>query len=207
MTTVNQQIRPFLVIFLLVFSFFTTLAQDPPPFPDPPSGKRCMAIVIDGDTLPRIDLNAVNVYAQYEFKTQKQREQWTRIKFNVKKVYPYAIVAAAKLKEYDVALSRMTDEHLRKAFIKVCEKDLRNQFEEELKGLTVSQGKVLMKLIDRETGKTTYEIVKEMRGGFQAGMWQAVASLFGNSMKVEYDAEHEDLMIERAVKLVEAGQF
>ncbi|NBQ48084.1 MAG: DUF4294 domain-containing protein, partial [Sphingobacteriia bacterium] len=75
------------------------------------------------------------------------------------------------------------------------------------KGLTVSQGRALMKLIDRETGRTTYELVKELRGGFQAAMWQAVASLFGNSMKVNYDAEHEDLLIERAVKLVEAGQF
>ena len=163
--------------------------------------------IINGDTVPVVDLNTVNVYTQFEFSTKKQKEQWTRTKYNVKKVYPYAIIASAKLKEYDLALSRMQDEHLRKAFIKVCEKDLREQFEDDLKNLSVSQGKVLMKLIVRETGKTTYEIVKEMRGGFQAAMWQSLASLFGNSMKVEYDPEHEDLMIERAVKLVEAGQF
>ncbi len=182
------------------------LAQDdlPPPNALP---TRVRAEVIDGDTVPVIDLNTVNIYTQFEFKTKKQREQWTRVKYNVKIVYPYAIIASAKLKEYDLALSRMQDENLRKAFIKVCEKDLRNQFEKDLKNLTVTQGRVLMKLINRETGKTTYQIVKEMRGGFQAAMWQSLASLFGNSMKVEYEPEHEDLMIERAVKLVEAGQF
>lgn len=123
------------------------------------------------------------------------------------KVYPYAILAAAKLKEYDLALSKIENENLRKAFIKACEKDLRRQFEEDLKGLTVSQGRVLMKLIDRETGRTTYELVKELRGSFQAAMWQTVATLFGNNMKIAYDPLHEDIMIERAIKLVEAGQF
>ena len=192
------------VILLLLLLQVDCLGQDA--VPEAPQ-IRLRGEIINGDTVPVVDLNTVNVYTQFEFSTKKQKEQWTRTKYNVKKVYPYAIIASAKLKEYDLALSRMQDEHLRKAFIKVCEKDLREQFEDDLKNLSVSQGKVLMKLIVRETGKTTYEIVKEMRGGFQAAMWQSLASLFGNSMKVEYDPEHEDLMIERAVKLVEAGQF
>jgi hypothetical protein len=125
----------------------------------------------------------------------------------VKKVYPYAILAAAKLKEYDKVMEKMTDEDLKKAFLKVCEKDLRNEFEDELKDLSISQGKVLMKLIDRETGKTTYDLVKQLRGSFQAAMWQTVARIFGHNMKSEYDANIEDIMIERAIKLVENGQF
>lgn len=194
------------VILLLLLLQVDCLGQDiSPEAPQPQI--RLRGEIINGDTVPVVDLNTVNVYTQFEFTTKKQKEQWTRTKHNVKKVYPYAIVASAKLKEYDLALSRMQDEHLRKAFIKVCEKDLRQQFEDDLKKLTVSQGRVLMKLVVRETGKTTYEIVKEMRGGFQAAMWQSLASLFGNSMKVEYDPENEDLMIERAVKLVESGQF
>jgi len=122
-------------------------------------------------------------------------------------VYPYAILAAAKLKEYNNALNRMTNKEMQKVFLKQCEKDLKKDFEEELKALTVSQGKILMKLIDRETGETTYEIVKQLRGTFQAAMWQALARIFGHNMKVEYDAKAEDLMIERAIKLVESGQF
>ncbi len=173
----------------------------------PEQGFRCRAIVLEGDTFPLVVLNDVEVTTDFVFKTSRQREQWTRTKFNVKKVYPYAILAAAKLKEYDKALEKISDEHLKKAFIKACEKDLRNEFEDELKGLTVSQGKILMKLIDREAQKTTYEIVKQLRGSFQAAMWQTVACIFGHNMKVEYDARVEDVMIERAVKLVEAGQF
>lgn len=173
----------------------------------PETGFLCQAIVVEGDTFPLVNLEPVYVTTDYVFKTRKQKEQWTRTKFNVKKVYPYAILAAAKLKEYDFVLQKIEDKQLRKAFLKACEKDLRAEFEDELKGLTVSQGKVLMKLIDRETNKTTYEIVKQLRGSFQAAMWQTVACLFGNSMKVEYDARVEDIMIERAVKLVENGQF
>lgn len=173
----------------------------------PKVGFRCRAEIVNGDTLPMVLLNTVYVYTEYVFKTPRQYEQWTRVKHNVKKVYPYAILAAAKLKEYDKALEKMQDEDLKKAFLKVCEKDLRNEFEDELKNLTISQGKVLMKLIDRESGKTTYEVVKQLRGSFQAAMWQTLARLFGNNMKIEYDAQVEDIMIERAIKLVENGQF
>ncbi len=173
----------------------------------PKAGIRCRAEIVNGDTIPSVDLGTIYVYTNYVFKNQHQYELWTRTKYNVKKVYPYAILAAAKLKEYDKVLEKMNDEKLKKAYLKVCEKDLRHEFEDELKELTVSQGKVLMKLIDRETGKTTYEVVKQMRGSFQAVMWQALATLFGNTMKVEYDANTEDIMIERAIKLVESGQF
>lgn len=173
----------------------------------PEVGFRCRAEIINGDTVPIVDLNTVYIFGEYEFKNKRQLEAWTRMKFNVKKVYPYAILAAAKLKEYDKALEKIEDKEYRKVFLKVCEKDLREQFEKELKGLSVSQGKVLMKLIDRETGRTTYELVKQLRGNFQAVMWQTVARLFNNSMKDEYDPVVEDILMERAVKLVEAGQF
>lgn len=173
----------------------------------PPAGFRCRAEIVNGDTIPVVDLNTVYVYADFVFKNRKHFEMWTRTKRRVKVVYPYAILAAAKLREYDKALEKMQDENMRKAFLKVCEKDLRKEFEDELKNLSIDEGKILMKLIDRESGKTTYEIVKQMRGSFQAVMWQAVARIFGNNMKDEYDPAVEDIMIERAVKLVETGQF
>jgi hypothetical protein len=125
----------------------------------------------------------------------------------VKKVYPYAILAAAKLKEYNQIMEKMTDERTKKAYLKTVEKELKAEFEEPLKNLTTTQGRILLKLIDRETGNTSYELVKNFRGGFQAFMWQGVARLFGNNMKAEYDPNGEDIMVERAIKLVEAGQF
>lgn len=207
----NRQQRNFSsALLLLIFSFISayTFAQEPDlTIPVRQPGIKVKAEVIKGDTVPVVDLPYVYVYTEYVYKNRRQYEQWTRVKYNVKKVYPYAILAAAKLKEYDRILEHMPDPKVRKAYLSVCEKDLRHEFEDELKDLSINQGRVLMKLIDRETGKTTYEIVKEMRGGFQACMWQAVARIFGNNMKDDYDGEAEDVMIERAIKLVESGQF
>jgi hypothetical protein len=170
-------------------------------------GRFTRAEVVNGDTVPVVDLGTVNIYTTYEFRSRRQREQWTRTKYNVKKVYPYAILAAAKLKEYDLHLAKMESEAQRKSYIKACERDLRNEFEDDLKQLTVTQGKILLKLIDRESGKTAYQVVRQLRGAFQAAMWQTVATIFGHNMKSEYDGAIEDIMIERAVKLVESGQF
>lgn len=168
---------------------------------------KVVAVIIDGDTIPSFNLQEFTVYGDFPTKNKKQYEAWTRIKYNVKKVYPYAILASAKLKEYNLVLEKLPDEKSKKLYMKVAEKELKAQFEDQLKDLTMSQGRILLKLIDRETGNTSYQLVKDFRGGFQAFMWQGVARLFGNNMKTEYDPEGEDIMIERAIKLVEAGQF
>lgn len=208
-STNNRIKTPSLLLFILLCFSSVLSAQDVPDqtIPTTHAGYKCRAEIINGDTVPVVDLYDVYVYTEYQFKNNRQREQWTRIKYNVKKVYPYAILAAAKLKEYDRILEHMPDEKMKKAYLRVCEKDLKHEFEDELKELSINQGRVLMKLIDRETGKTTYEIVKEMRGGFEACMWQAVARIFGNNMKDDYDPNFEDIMIERAIKIVESGQF
>lgn len=193
-----------LFFFILLFQFNTAVSQTAQA---DKKGVPCYAVVENNDTIPVFYLEEVGVTTNMVFKTKKMYEQWTRTKYNVKKVYPYAILASAKLKQYDILLAKIEDEDKRKAFLRVCEKDLRHEFEDELKGLSVSQGRVLMKLINRETGKTTYAIVKELRGSFQAAMWQAIARLFGNDMKTEYDSAVEDIMIEKAVALVERGDF
>lgn len=167
---------------------------------------RVHAEIYNGDTIPSIRFQDVYVYADYIYKDKKQYEAWTRTKYNVKKVYPYAILAAAKLKEYNQIMEKM-DEKTRKAYLKVVERQLKDEFEEPMKNLSMTQGKILLKLIDRETGNTSYELVKGLRGDFQAFMWQSVARLFGSNMKSEYDPTGEDVMIERAIKLIEAGQF
>lgn len=191
-----------------LFFFNATKAQSDEALvvPESQPGVKVRAEVIKGDTVPVIDLYTINVEGEYLFKSEKQREQWSRIKRDLKIVYPYAILAAAKLKEYDLILDRMPSEDLKKAYLKVCEKDLRHEFEDELKDLSIRQGRLLMKLIDRETGKTTYDIVKQLRGSFQAVMWQALARLFGNDMKEGYDSS-EDAMIEAAIKQVEYNNY
>jgi len=195
--------KRFILILSIIFSH-SLFSQDEVSVPLP-----VKAIISENDTLPLIELPEVNIYAYWGkvYASKKLFEEWTRTKYNVKKVYPYAILAAALLKEMDNKLAQIPTEKERKIFIKQCEKELRAKFEEDLKKLSVTQGKILMKLIYRETGKTTYQIVKELRGSFEAAMWQAIAYVFGNSMKVQYDPSGEDFMIEKAVQLVERGYF
>ncbi len=201
----------FKLLAILSFWFFQIHAQNGDNLPvssdKPKVLYKVWGEVVNGDTIPSIRLPEVWIYAEYGYKNKKQYEAWTRTKYNVKKVYPYAILAAAKLKEYNRILEKMPDEKTRKAYMKTVQKELKAEFEEPLKNLTRTQGKILLKLIDRETGNTSFELVKDLRGGFQAFMWQSVARIFGSNMKSEYDPNGEDIMIERAIKLVEAGQF
>lgn len=172
----------------------------------PVGAVRVYTTVYQGDTIPYAYLPAVTCYSSRVFKTYKQQVAWDHTKYNVKKVYPYAILAAAKLKEYDRVLAAMPESE-RGSYMKIAEKQLKDQFGDEMKNLTVSQGRLLIKLIDRETGKTTYNVVKDMRGSFSAFMWQGVALMFNSSLKSEYDPDGDDRSVEDAIRLVENGDF
>ena len=161
----------------------------------------------NGDTIPLITLNPVYINSDRIFKNKKQAEIYWKLKRDVKKVYPYAILAEAKLKEYNAHLSTMNNELQRKEYMKKAEKELKKQFEGDLKKLTVTQGKLLIKLIDRQTGETSYELVKDLRGSFSAFMWQSLAVIFGSNLKYEYDADGKDKMIEQVIYLVESGEI
>lgn len=168
---------------------------------------RVNAIVVGVDTFAYLSLPIVSVEAPMPFATKRKYAEWTRLKHNVKKAYPYAILASARLKQYEMILEKLPNEDTRKAYMAVAEKQLQKEFGEELKKLTVNQGRILIKLIDRETGNTSYALVKQLRGSFSAFMWQSLASLFGSSLKTEYEPEGEDRLIEVAIKQIESGQF
>lgn len=173
-----------------------------------PEGYKVTAIIEGNDTIPYIVMPWVIISDKMSFTSRRKYAEWTRLKQNVKKVYPYAILAAAKLKEIDLALAAIPKEADRKAYLKRSEKELQKEFGEELKNLSINQGRILMKLIDRETGKTTYTIIKDMRGSFNAFMWQSLAVLFGSSMKQEFDPnDPNDRQIELAIRQIEAGEF
>ena len=173
----------------------------------PTIGISLPAHIVNGDTLPYINLSPVICSGERVFKNKKDQQRWERTKYNVKKVYPYAILASAKLKEYDRILATISSQRERDLYMKQAEDHLTDEFSDELKKLTVTQGKILIKLIDRETGKTTYDVVKNMRGSFSAFMWQGLALMFNSNLKTEYDAEGDDKSIELAIRLIEDGQF
>lgn len=203
--------RIIILIFLLPFFSF---AQGLSPVVNssqtpllPGNGLMVRAIIHNGDTIPYATLPAVVCFVPRVFKNKKDAAKWDRMKYNVKKVYPYAILAAARLKEYDKLLAQIPNENDRKRYMKLAEKQLKDEFGKELKNLTVTQGRLLIKLVDRETGKTTYDIVKDMRGSFSAFMWQGVAVMFNSSLKDDYNGAGEDKAIEDAIRLIEAGDF
>jgi hypothetical protein len=116
--------------------------------------------------------------------------------------YPYAITAGRVINEVNAQLVNVKDERIRKQIIKSRERDLKRDFADKVTNLSVYQGRVLMKLINRETGNNCYEIIKEFKGGFNAGFWQAVAFVFGSNLKQEYAPRGDDQEIEKIVQEV-----
>jgi hypothetical protein len=163
------------------------------------------ARVVDGDTIPFYTLPEVTVFSFRVYKNAKDEQNAKRLINNVKKVYPYAKLAAAKMKYYDQLAQNASTERERDKINKRAEEDLKNQFEADIKSMTRSQGKLLIKLIDRETGKTSYEIIKLSRGTFRAIFWQSLGSFFGMNLKEKYDKDGDDASIELIVQLIEKG--
>ncbi|MDR0414780.1 MAG: DUF4294 domain-containing protein [Prevotellaceae bacterium] len=162
----------------------------------------------NGDTLPHVRLKPVYCFAKPKFKNARQErryyKEYARMVYNMKKVYPYAQLAKQKLAEMDAEfLLLKNDSKAKKAYIKRMEKELFREFEQPLRKLTISQGRMLIKLVDRETGRTGYQIVKELKGGFSAFFWQSVAALFDSSLKTQFDAEGQDKLLEQLIILYE----
>lgn len=165
------------------------------------------ARMVEGDTVPVIQLKEVNIYSFKTRKSRRQARRTSRLIRNVKAVYPYAKLAGIKLREYESILAGIDDKKERKSIMKQAEKELEEEFGDDLKKLTFTQGKILLKLVYRETGNSSYELVAELRGKFRAFFWQAFARIFGFNLKSEYDPEGEDAEIEFIVKMIEAGQL
>lgn len=140
--------------------------------------------VIDGDTINVAEMDPIMISAGMDAEGKKE---YQRLKRRVKKVMPYAKMAAYKMRVMEDNLNLKKTKKERKKYIKECEAALKKMYMDQLKDLTIEEGKVLMKLIYRETGKTTWEIMKNYRGSSEAIFWQAFGSVYGHDMKVEYD--------------------
>jgi len=166
------------------------------------------AIVVEGDTIPVVTLPGVQVIDFADPEMLKNLQAYYRLRYNVIKVYPYARLAALKIHELNATLDTLQTKREKKKFTKAFEKQLKADFEDQLKKLSINQGKVLVKLIDRETGSTSYEAIKELRGSLNAFFWQKMAWFYGNNLKTEYNpTEGEDKTIESIVQMIESGQI
>jgi hypothetical protein len=175
--------------------------------PNQINGQIVRATIIDGDTLLQIDLKQINILPPLVFTSKNQVKRYTRLVVYVTKVYPYSQIVSEQLEEIHSHLDDYKTEKQKKEYIKIKEKELKEQFEGELRKLTFTQGKILIKLINRETGQTTFDIVKELKGSLNAFFWQSIARLFGSNLKLEYDAKGDDRMIEDIVVRIENGEL
>ena len=159
-----------------------------------------------GDTLYLAYLHDIYVYPPMKFKSKKQERFYWRTVRDVKKTLPIAKVLRKEMQKTDEVMSRMSKSEKRK-FWKSYERVLYDQYEDNFRSMTASQGQMLMKLIDRETGQTSYEVIKYYKGAIVANFWQGIAKMVGNNLKEEYDGSDKDRITERIINLVEAGQL
>jgi hypothetical protein len=163
------------------------------------------AVVEGSDTLPILELPEVRVYERRDFEYLYLKRRYRRLIRNVKRAYPYAQIAGVRLKELDDHLLTLKSEKEQREYINQAEKEIMQEFENEVRKLTVTQGIILVKLIDRETGRTSYQVIKELKGGITAFFWQGIARIFGNNLKTEYDPVNDDRILEDIVLGIEAG--
>jgi hypothetical protein len=165
-------------------------------------------VFIDGkDTLPCIILPNYLFIGYPPNASKREINRYNKLVRNIIKVYPYARMAALKLKEYDELLSKIPNTKEQKRLMKLAEKQLRKEFGKSIEDLTFSQGIILLKLVDRETSKTTYQIVDELRGSLRAFFYQAIALIFKYDLKGKYDPKGNDREIEKIVLMIERGEL
>jgi hypothetical protein len=161
------------------------------------------AAIVDGDTIPSSYLPTVNIFSRRRFKSNREQAKYTKLRRDVTKVWPYAKIAGERFQQLERELQMTSDKRVQQALVDKTEKEIKEQFEEELKKLTMTQGRILIKLIDRQTGQTSYALVQELKGKMSAFFWQGMARLFGSNLKSHYDPLGEDIEIEKIVKSLE----
>ncbi len=163
--------------------------------------------IIDGDTIFTYLMPELPVYPVKIFKNERERRRYNRLIYNIKKVLPYAKLARMMLQETYEVLEALPTKKEKDAHIKQVEHDIKQQYTPVMKKMTFSQGKILIKLIDRECNQEAYDIVKAFLGPMRATFYQIFAWTFKASLKKHYDPEGEDAEIERIVRQIEAGQL
>jgi hypothetical protein len=209
----NISLHKLAVSVLVVFLSTTALAQTtdttviPPNVRLPELGPNdtivVQAMIKNNELVPAGYMDWAWVKAQYPKEKWKKRQEWTRLRNAIYVTYPYAKRAGAIMNDINSKLAGITDKEARKKYIKSREAELKKEFTQPLSDLSVYQGKVLMKLINRQTGNNCYEIIREYKGGFTARFYQTVAFFFNSNLKQPYNASGDEREMESIVLEVE----
>ncbi len=202
----------YILFFLLLYSFplLSQIKVTPEELADSTFKKGGYIVpgkIIDGDTIMHVYIKEVIVLPPYKFKSRRHKRRYTRLVRYVKKVYPYSKIIQKKIFEINKHIIDFETKREKKRYVKSKERELKKEFEGQLRKLTYTQGRILIKLVDRETGTTTYEVVKGFKGSLTAFFWQSIALMFGSNLKAEYDPNGDDAMIEDIIIRIENGEL
>lgn len=171
------------------------------------NGHLVPACIYKGDTIPWVELRNTIVYPELKFRSQKEWREYYRLVRDVKKTLPIARIINNTILETYEYIETLPNQKSREKHMKRVEKGLKKQYTPMMKKLTFSQGKLLIKLVDRQCNQSSFELVRAFMGPFKAGFYQTFAALFGASLKKQYDAQGDDQLTERVITLVENGQI
>jgi len=215
-----MKLKLFYFLFFVSFCLVSAYAQQNPiaPVQEPykevrgvePSNKpkyTTYAVEDNGDTIPMGYLTSAYVFPKEKFKSERDEKYYWKLVRDVKKVYPLSKVVYYTLLETMDYLQTIPDERMRQKHLHQMEKDLVKEYEPVLRKMTFSQGKILLKLINRECNSSPYDLIRAYRGGFAATFWQGVARIFKEDLKSGYDPKDEDYTLERIVIKIEQGQL
>lgn len=165
------------------------------------------ARIIKGDTIPVIELTEIPLRAPVINPDPIEAKRFARLVANVKKVYPYAKLAGLRFRELETQLNKNPKRKDRKEAIRAVEAEVKDKYGEELKNLSFTQGKILIKLLDRQTGNSSYDLVQDFKGSMMAFFFQGFARFWGYNLKSKYDPQGEDKEIEMIVQKIERGEI
>ncbi|MBQ0103068.1 MAG: DUF4294 domain-containing protein [Prevotellaceae bacterium] len=168
---------------------------------------RAPDVLYEGEMIPSVVLGDVFIFAPLKFKSQREAKKYYKIANNIKKVYPIAVEIQHRIEAQMAHIDSLPNKRAKDEYIKKMEKELRAEYTPRMKKLTLSQGKLLIKLIDRQLNQPAFQLIKTYMGGLRAGAWQFFAWMAGASLKKEYDPEVDDRLTERCILLIESGQM
>lgn len=198
-------------VILIIFLAAKLQAQNDTVKTDSISGRGYLIQNVDrnGIVMPEVSIKEVTVVGRPTRESARRSDyrKYERLIYNLKKVYPYALIVRQKLSQVNYEMEQLRSDRERKEYIKKFEKDIFKAYEGDMRNMTITQGKLLIKLIDRETQNTSFNLIKEYRGGFTAAFWQGIARIFGANLKDEYDPFGDDALIEIILSDIEAGNL
>lgn len=201
-------IKKFFIFFLLSFPVLSGYIFAQKPYQSVPPGQPIVWIEKNGkDTMLVAYLSDLSIYPPEKFRDRKQEQfYWSTVR-DVKLTLPYAKLIASELNKTNKKLATLPDDKERKKYLSQYEKEVLKKYEPDLKRMNMNQGRMLLKLIDRECNESPYDLIKAYRGSFSAFFWQGVARVFGSNLKAEYDGRDKDRIVERIIILVDENRL